>query len=405
MWRERRITLLIKKARLVKELTEGIGFEGLGDVLIHGNRIKEISPTGTRNYNEDEVLDINGNTLLPGLWDLHAHLYLQSQTCNTDVLTKDVGDELFDCFDYAKEYLKQGYTTIRDCGSILDTNILLRNAINRGALKGPRIIACGIIITPTERGNSSFPRLYAEVDGVDELMKVARLELQKGADFLKYMATGAYTNSDGRPGDTIATIGELRAIQEIAEMKNTYVAVHAHGDDGIRKCVDVGIRTIEHGSLISDETIDKMLAQNEPRSFIIPTLSLWDTMLSENPQGLVTNGSQKLDLVRYSMTRWEQAYKAGLKLGFGTDITMPEFVNQPGLEFKCRKNYTNMKDIDLLLQATKYSAEIAGYSDELGTVKEGKIADLIVVEGKPDDDISAMYKLPTVVIRDGEKLI
>lgn len=397
--------LLIKNARLIEELTEGFEIKGLSDVLIEGNKISKIRPAGFDFGEIEDVLDINGKTLMPGLWDLHAHMYLQSQTCNTDVIMKNVGEELFGCYNYAKEYLKQGYTTIRDCGSVMDTNILVRDAINRGDLKGPRVIACGIIITPTEVGNNTFPILYAEVDGPDELRKVARRELQKGADFIKYMGTGAYTNKDGRPGDTIASVAELKAVQEAVEIKNTYVAVHAHGADCIEKCIDIGVRTIEHGTHVSDKAIEMLLKQAQPKSFIIPTFALWDAMIGDDPQGLVKNGNCKTELVYYAFSRWETANKAGLKLGWGTDGCMTDFVARPGLEFHARKTYSHMGNMDMLLQATKNSAEIAGYGDVLGTVKEGKIADLIVVNGNPDENIEAMYQLADNVIRDGELLI
>ncbi len=393
---------LLKNARLIKELTEGYDNE-YADVLIKDNKIEKILPCDSEAIENIKTIDLERNTLMPGLWDLHSHLYLQSQTCNTDVIMKNLGEELFDCYKYSLDYLKQGYTTIRDCGATMDTVLFVRDAINRGDLKGIRILACGTIITPTERGNLAFPLLYTEVNSPDELRKVARQELEKGADFLKYMGTGAFTNKDAKPGDRIATVDELKAIQEIAEIKNTYVAVHAHGSECIEKCIEIGIRTIEHASFVSDKAID-MLVKKES-SYLIPTTSFWSTFLEEGNQGLVANADNKRDLVFQSFDRWNKAYKAGLKLGWGTDIPQTNLIKEPGLEFTTRKKYCGMKDVDLLLQATKNSAEIAGYGDILGTVKEGKIADLIVLQGKPDLDISEMKKLPIHVFRDGEKLI
>ncbi len=396
--------LVIKNARLVDYLTEGFD-EKFADVVIKGNVIEKILPCGSEiDLTNAEVIDAKQKTLMPGLWDLHAHLYLQAQTCNTDTIMRDLGQELFGCYRFAKEYLKQGYTTIRDCGATRDTAIFVRNAINDGDLKGPRVIASGIIMTPTTLGNNTFPLLYAEIDSADELRKVARQELAKGVDFLKYMGTGAMTNKGGVPGKRITTVNELKALQEVCELDDTYAAVHCHGSEAIERCIEIGIRTIEHGSLISDKAID-MLIKKET-SYIIPTLSLWALMISENPQGLVTNAAGSKDhLVHQAFQRWDVLNKSGLKVGWGTDITMPEFVARPGLEFTTRYEFSNMKNKDMLLQATKNSAEIAGYGETLGTVKEGKIADLILVDGNPDEDIYVMTKPMINVIRDGEVLV
>ncbi len=396
--------MLIKNARLIDVLTEGYENE-YADILIKEGKIEKIVPCGTKiDIDNMEVIDAKNKTVMPGLWDLHSHLYLQAQTCNTDTLMRDLGEELFGCYRFAKEYVKQGYTTIRDVGATRDTAIFLRNAINNGDLEGPRIIASGIIITPTTLGNNSFPMLYAEVDGADELRKVARQELAKGADFLKYMATGANTNLGGVPGKRIATIEELRVIQEVAELDNTYVAVHCHGAEAIERCIEVGIRTIEHGSYITDEIIEK-LAKCQT-SYIIPTHSIHYVILSPDATGLSNNvNPTKRKLLTESFKRIEAAYKGGLKLGWGTDIFMPEFVSMPGLEFKVRYEESHMDTKGILLQATKNSAEIAGYGDVLGSVKEGKLADLIIVDGNPDEDIYVMCKPMIHVIKEGKCLI
>lgn len=396
--------IIIKNARLVNYLTEGYD-EQFADVIINGNIIESIVPCGTKHNEQDAVIiDADKKTLMPGLWDIHAHLYFLAQTCNTDTIMRDLGEEIFACYGFAKEYLKQGYTTVRDCGATRETAIYVRDAINRGDIKGPRIIACGLMMTPTALGNKTFPLVYAEVDSPDEIRRAARTELSKGADFLKYMGTGAFANKGGVPGSRIATVKELEALQEIAEINDTYVAVHCHGSEAIERCIEVGIRTIEHGSLITDETINRLVAKET--SYIIPTVSLWAIMVSGAGKGLVTDAvDNKMKLVMQAFDRWNQANKAGLKLGWGTDVTMPEFISMPGLEFKARYEHCAMTNKDMLLQATKNSAEITGFGDTLGTIKEGKIADLILVDGNPDEDIYVMSKPMKCVIRDGEVLI
>ncbi len=395
--------LVIQNARLLSPLTEGYN-ENTADIFIKDNLIDEILPCGKQSPPEGAlVIDANHKTVMPGLWDLHCHLYLQKQTCNTDVIMKNVAEEMFDCWRYSLDYLKQGYTSLRDCGAVMDTAIFVREAIDRGDLKGPRVLASGTIITPTETGNQTFPLLYTVADSPDELRKVARRELEKGADFLKYMGTGANTNKGGKPGSTIATVEELRTLQEIAEMKQTHVAVHCHGSDCIEKCTDIGIRTVEHGSYVSDNAIEKLLKSG--KTFIIPTHSIHAVIYEEPVSGLMTNGSSKKDLMMYGFERLKVAYKAGLKLGWGTDCVQTDFNARPGLEFYARQKYSGYGNMDMLIQATKNSAEIVDMGDRLGTIKVGKIADIIVVDGNPDEDISIMSKPMLHVIRDGKKLI
>ena len=189
---------ILRNCRFVKELTEG--YEGdFGDVLIDGKFIKEIRPAGYSFRGVHEEIDINYKTLIPGLFDLHTHLY--SFIFNPyELQTMDTGKIIFGAYDFAKAYLKAGYTTIRDCGSTHNSSAAVRDSINQGIVEGPRIISSGLIITPTETGNDTFRDLYSEADGIDGMMKACRRELQLGNDFIKLMVTGAFMNEGGEPG-------------------------------------------------------------------------------------------------------------------------------------------------------------------------------------------------------------
>lgn len=397
--------LLIRNVRLIDALTEG--FEGqMADILVKGNRINKIDVAGSISVDQDvEVIEGDGRTLLPGFWDLHAHLSFRTPTANTDSMMNNIGEELFGCYDYARLYLEHGYTSVRDCGSAYETVIYLRDAIEKGYMKGPRLLTSGLIISPTTKGNKMFPAIYAEADSPDEVRKAARIELEKGADFVKYMATGAFMNKGGEPGNQIATKEELMAAQEVAVMNNTYVAVHAHNANAIEMCIDAGIRTIEHASFMTDKAIEAL--KDSETSFIVPTYSVAYMFLRATEKVGVTEffGDNKRQLTLDGFESLTKSYEAGVKMGWGSDIGMYDLTENPGLEFIARKEVSKMDNIDMLLQATKYSAEIAGFGDEVGTIKEGKIADIILMDGKPDEDIEALKKLPVCVIRDGEKLI
>lgn len=390
--------IILRNCRLVDQLTEGYSRE-FADILIDGKYIKAIEEQGTEFSVQCEEVDICNKTVIPGLFDLHVHIDCRNQNPGPLDL-KSPGTAALQAFEFASEYLRQGYTTIRDCGCRFETAIDLRDAINTGTVDGPRMIVSGMIVTPTERGNSTFKELYAEADGREEVRKACRKELQKGADFLKLMGTGAFLNAGGVPGQTIITFEELEEAVNVAKLKNTYVAVHCHGTEGIKLAIKAGVRTIEHGSFIDDEGIE--LLKDNDKCFMIPTMAI-DMVGVDEPSQVPDHLADNLEkLNNQTKLCTTNAYKAGLKLGWGTDIDFENFKKHPGYEFIARKKLLNFGNIDMLLQATKYSAEISMLIDKLGTVKVGKYADLIVVDGNPDEDILVMEKDLIHVLKEGK---
>ena len=174
-----------------------------------------------------------------------------------------------------------------------------------------------------------------------------------------------------------------------------YVAAHCHADEAIRLCAESGAYTIEHATLISDETLD--LICELPGCCLIPTLAVM--YLGEDPDPY---WQKRLGpMFEHCTGMMEKAYLRGEKLGFGTDCAAGSEEYEKGIEFRFRKENCHMKDIDILLQATRYSAEIAGIDDVKGQIAEGFDADFILVDGRPDEDISAMYKRPDKVWKHG----
>ncbi len=181
-------------------------------------------------------IDGDGRTLIPGLCEMHAHLYgfiynPYELQCATE------GKIVFGALDFAGEYLKQGFTTIRDCGSSYNCAASVRDAIKAGIVKGPRIVSCGLIITPTETGNDTFSDLYLEADGPEEMRKACRKELQKGNDFIKLMVSGAFMNEGADPGIQVLEPEEIEAAVSAAARKGTYVCAHCHGTDSIKAAI------------------------------------------------------------------------------------------------------------------------------------------------------------------------
>ena len=389
--------IVFRNARLIPALTEG--YEGCAaDVVVCGEKIEGIYPPGQA-PKVGECVDLAGKTLMPGMFDLHMHLYFSSDNFAA-VALRSQNDYIFDSIRYANEFLRQGFTTIRDCGNPYYVGIALRDAVAGKIVHGPRILSAGMCMSPYAKGNSTFPNLYYEVNTPEEILKACRDEYAKGVDFFKYMGTGSVANLTGVPGALISSRKELFALQAAAEDMGTYAAVHCHGVEGIRYCTEAGIHTIEHASMIDEDCIELILKKNG-QTTIVPTL---DPVVQMHRgfecDDMSQMSMQKIDEVYAHTGNLVQASRAGVLTGWGTDISLSFFAAHPGYEFDARREigYTNL---EMLQQATINSAKIVGMADRLGTVKVGKLADLIVIDGNPDEDISVMMKHPWAVYKEG----
>ena len=392
--------ILFKNCRLIKELTEGYDGE-YADILVDDNElIAKIEPPGVINPIGIRTVDADNNTVLPGFFELHTHL------CISDMNYLRLGnvtqaENAFEAYEFAREYLKQGYTTIRDAGTIYNVTAELERARQKGIINVPDIISTGQIITPTENGNDTFKNMYYIADSPEEVRKGCRRQFELGNKVIKYMITGAYLNESGKPGELIVMEDELREAVKVAKMKGSYVMGHAHGTEGIKLGIKCGVRTIEHGSFIDDEAIDML--KNSKETYLVPTAAIGLACIDDSGDMLTSDmidKSKKYEMIEKDSVN--RAYTAGLKMGFGSDIDKDNFIKNPGMEFFARTDWFDFEYKDILIQATKYSAEIAGLIDEKGTIKIGKKGELTVIEGKPDVDIYRMKKLPLYVYFHGE---
>lgn len=385
--------LVIRNARLIPALTEG--YEGQqADLLIEDGRIEGIFPVG-HDLGGCEEMDAAGRTVLPGLLDLHTHLYF-SKMDDLFLLSRRQNDVLLDCVDYAAELLRQGFTTIRDCGNPYYTAMAVRDGAERGLFRAPRILSCGYALAPTAPGNDDSA-ITVHADTPEEVLKAGRQQIARGADFLKYFGTGTVGSEHGVPGALLTTRRELQALNDTAEAYGKYAAVHCHSKAGILLCAEVGIHTIEHASDIDDECIERILSRGS-RSAIIPTLG---------PIGLMRSGmlgesiAKKVRETSCEQQKMLEAGRVGILTGWGTDVSLDYYSSNPGSEFLLRKE-RGWTAAEMLEQATISSAKIIGAEDKLGTIKVGKIADLVIVDGKPDEDIVVMTKYPWRVLQAGK---
>ena len=387
--------LVLKNARLIPTLTEG--YDGqTADVIVDGARIHELRPCGGR-YEDCETLDLDGKTLLPGMLDLHMHMYFSSDDFAA-VALRGQNQYVLDSIDYLHEFLRQGFTTVRDVGNPYYIGVALRDAVAAGTVIGPRILTAGRCISPFAKSNDTFPNLYFEVNTPDEIRSACRYEYAQGVDFFKYMATGSVANLNGVPGAFISSQEELNALQAAAEAMNTHAAVHCHGTEGILCCARAGIHTIEHASMIDAACIDEILRQNG-HTTIVPTLNPV-VQIHRDGGNMPSIIRSKIDEVYGHTGQLVAATRAGVLTGWGTDTSMAFFRAHPGFEFDARREigYT---PLEMLQQATINSARILGLEDRLGTIRAGKLADLVVINGKPDQDISAMLAYPAAVFKEG----
>lgn len=391
--------LLLKNVNLIKDLTEN-NLE-YGDILIEGSKIIEVAPLIEVKDNMN-VIDMDGKYLMPGFIDLHVHLNLSGG----DVLYDNFKEKFFMCmesYNFALKSLNAGFTTIRDVGSNYGMVNGIRDAIESIGLVGPRIISSGRIITPTESGNEYFPEMYNECDGVEEAYKCIRKEIQAGADFIKIMASGAIMNPGGEPGSPIYSDEELKKIVDVAKIKGTYVAAHAHSAEAINQCFKCGVRTIEHASLIDEEGINLALKSDE--TYLVTTMSAFACMADDEDSdaGAAHINDKIRKFTAKFMISMQNAYDAGVKMGFGTDQGVTgTFHGENADEFIFRKEMFAMDNLDILKQATIYSAEIAQIDDVVGLVKSGLEADLVILDSNPLEDIKVCKTGINSVIKAGK---
>lgn len=343
-------------------------------------------PPGTKVVNH-----LNGY-VMPGLIDCHIHI--------TFTGAADLGLQRNDpeatlalrAAHNAKKTLEAGFTTVRSLGSKYDVDIQLRRAIADGLIVGPRIIASGRCIAITG-GHGHEGGI--EADGPWEVRKAVRTVLKAGADVVKVMATGGVLTEGVEPGSPEFSLEELTAAATEAHRTGAKIATHAHGKTGIRNAVLAGIDTIEHGVYLDEEIIQLML---ERGTALVPTLS---APLNINLHG-VAGGIPKwaveksLKISEYHFQNFRKAYDAGLLIGLGTDAGTPfnyHGQNAQELELMVQAGMTPMA---ALKAGTSMAAKIIGMDDKLGQIAPGYLADLLLLEGNPLEDLS-LFRDPSKI--------
>ncbi|MBI3740099.1 MAG: amidohydrolase family protein [Chloroflexi bacterium] len=367
--------------------------------IIYAGKTKKWQPS----REEDIInLDYGGKYLLPGLIDCHVHL---SGSGEPDSQFKvDDGSMALKILSNARKNLAAGITTVRDLGGWNELEFAVRRWIRNGEFSGSRMMLAGRFISITESGADYYEGMYRVADGVEQVLKAVREQIKNGVDLVKLGVTGAVLVEDGVPGATHFNFDEVRVAVEEAAKFGKRVAAHAHGIDGIRKAVQAGAHTIEHGTFLHQgpDVIEEMARRGV---FLVPTLSPGMTVIngdrSKVPAWIVDKLIETQSAAKESLRR---ALEAGVPIAMGSDAGTPlNYHGENGLEVHWM-NEAGMKPMDALVSSTSLAAKALGWDSRLGSIEEDKTADILILDEDPLDDLRRLAdkKLIRAVFLDGK---
>lgn len=400
--------LVLQNARLI----DGSGAKPREDidVLVQGAKIVEVGgdlsvPSGAR------VVDLGGRTLLPGFIDAHTHVTFDPPKSYEAGVARSVketdADRVLRGVRNARATLEAGFTTVRNVGGTL-ADRALRDAIAAGHVAGPRMLVAnhsiGISGGHCDGTNTFHPEIWGGppdyrrgvADGLEEVRKAVRYQIKQGADVIKICATGGVLSQGDGVGAPQLTVDEMKVIVEETVRAERKVAAHAHGNLGIREAVKAGVHSIEHGSILDAQTVAMMRRRG---TFLVPTAYVAEVVERKANEGVLSaDSAAKAREIAPKMRRsFKLAYDAGVKIALGTDAgVFPHGHN--GKEFRAMVQL-GMKPMDAIVSATRSGAELLGL-DNVGQIKAGYLADMVVVDGDPLADIGVLER-PVLVMKGG----
>lgn len=380
-------------------------------IVVHKNKIIDVLNGYVMSRNKaDKMIDLKAKVVMPGLIDMHVHIekeFNKKSRLNGYVL--DEADIAFNSTGFAEKTLLAGFTTVRDLGGT-GVNISLGKAINAGKIVGPRIFTAGQSLATTgghaDPTNGSSRVLIGDpgpkegvVNSVEDAKKAVRQRYKNGADCIKITATGGVLSLAKSGDNPQFTIEEIKAICDMAKDYGMHVAAHAHGDEGMRRAIIGGVKTIEHGTYMSEKTMELMIKYN---AYLVPTITAGKEVADKAkikgfypaivvPKALAV-GPQILGT-------FSRAYKKGVGIAFGTDAgVFPHGIN--GKEFGYMVE-GGMPAMETIQAATITNAKILKMENQIGQIKKGFFADIIAVNDNPVKKIKTMENV-VFVMKDGK---
>jgi len=376
-------------------------------IVVEGNKIIGIE-NGFKDQ-EGEIIDLKGKYVLPGFADMHVHLESEMKRGSyINQFTLNEADIAYNAAVHAKKTLLAGFTRVRDVGGS-GVNTSLRNAIDAGKVPGPRIISCGKAIATTgghgDPTNGYRKDLMGDpgpeegvINSPDDARKAVRQRYKNGADAIKITATGGVLSLSKNESGPHFTMEELEAIVETAKDYNMITAAHAHGTEGMKRAVLAGIKTIEHGSFMTEEIMDLMIERD---AYMVPTLTAGESVTEKAKQegylpAIVV--PKVLAVGPKVMDTFILAQKKGVKMLFGTDAgVFPHGENAREFELMVEGGMEPLKAIQI---STIEPARLFGYENESGSIEVDKLADIVAVDADPLKEIGTLRNVG-FVMKDG----
>jgi imidazolonepropionase-like amidohydrolase len=383
---------------------------GAHTIIIEDQQISKVTPGFIKVPSNAIYVNLKKSTLMPGLFDMHVHL--ETETSKNGYIkrfTQNDADIAFKAVKHAKVTLEAGFTSVRDLGGS-GVNTSLRDAINRGDLMGPRVYSAGKSIATTG-GHADPTNGYKKelmghpgpkegvINSPEEAREAVRQRYKNGVDVIKITATGGVLSLAKNGQNPQFFEDELQAIVETSADYGFLTAAHAHGDEGMQRAVKAGIKTIEHGTYMSEETMALMI---EHDAYLVPTITAGKSVaeLAEIPNYYPDVVVPKAKAVGPKIQgTFAKAYKNGVKIAFGTDAGVFKHGDN-AKEFGYMVE-AGMPAMEAIQSATIVAAKLLGVYKAYGAIQEGKLADIIAVPGNPIKDINLMTKV-NFVMKDGE---
>lgn len=386
-----------------------------GAVVLEDDRIRLVCrQSGLPDDPTAEVYELEDGTIMPGLIDAHVHMGWGSATA-VDWISMTPQLSMARALRDMAQLRQQGYTAFRDLGSDV---LLMRPAVAEGLLDVPRIFGAGRIISQIGGHGDVYQKLSLEasqrayspafiVNGVDEVRRACRINARNGADLIKIMTTGGvFSQGDKATPHSHFSQEEIRAAVEEAENMGSYVSTHAQATRGIKMALKNGVKCIEHGFYLDEECIELMVKND---CYLVPTLAIMHAskLYFQGKEGVLPYLKEKTERSYEAHYRsLEMARKAHITVGVGCDFLGDAAFGCPyseatlELERLCVAGYTPM---EVITMATKVNARLLQMEDQLGTLETGKLADVLLVEGRPDEDIRVLRRSDHVklVVQDG----